>query len=243
MAIPGKGEPKYLQIAADLRRSITSGERGPDSRLPGENDLMGAYQVARETARKALAQLINEGLATPRRGSGVYVRGFRRVIRDGIARLSGSTWPEGKSVWGQEADGSGPRNRDRQGITGCEGDLGRHRYADSVPRIQVQRPQSVSDWVGSLPGTALITFIALKLAGVVAWSWWWVLSPLWIGGLALALLGGALAILWSLGHWPVTLVNLFRWRGRLQAPVFIGFDASPVPSAGQDGAETGDTGR
>jgi GntR family transcriptional regulator len=51
MAIPGKGEPRYLQIAADLRRSITSGERGPGSRLPGENDLMAAYQVARETAR------------------------------------------------------------------------------------------------------------------------------------------------------------------------------------------------
>lgn len=105
MAIPGKGEPKYLQIAADLRRSITSGERGPDSRLPGENDLMAAYQVARETARKALAQLINEGLAAPRRGAGVYVRGFRPVIRNGIQRLSGSTWPEGKPIWGEEAEG------------------------------------------------------------------------------------------------------------------------------------------
>ena len=48
MAAPGKGEPRYLQIAGDLRASITSGERGPGSRLPGENDLMTAYQVARE---------------------------------------------------------------------------------------------------------------------------------------------------------------------------------------------------
>jgi GntR family transcriptional regulator len=105
MAMASKGEPKYLEIAADLRASITSGERGPGSRLPGENDLMAAYQVARETARKALAQLINEGIATPRRGAGVYVREFRPVIRDGIARLSGPTWPEGKSVWGKEAEG------------------------------------------------------------------------------------------------------------------------------------------
>jgi len=29
-----------------------------------------------------------------------------------------------------------------------------------------------------------ILFIALKLTGVITWSWWWVLSPLW-GGLAL----------------------------------------------------------
>lgn len=105
MAAPGKGEPRYLQIAADLRRSVTSGERGPGSRLPGENDLMATYQVARETARKALAQLINEGIATPRRGVGVYVREFRPVIRDGIARLSGETWPEGKPIWGAESEG------------------------------------------------------------------------------------------------------------------------------------------
>ena len=26
-----------------------------------------------------------------------------------------------------------------------------------------------------------ILFIALKLTHVIAWSWWWVLSPLWIG--------------------------------------------------------------
>lgn len=24
-------------------------------------------------------------------------------------------------------------------------------------------------------------FIYLKLVGSIAWSWWWVLSPLWIG--------------------------------------------------------------
>ena len=26
-----------------------------------------------------------------------------------------------------------------------------------------------------------ITFIVLKLTHVINWSWWWVLSPLWIG--------------------------------------------------------------
>lgn len=27
----------------------------------------------------------------------------------------------------------------------------------------------------------LIVFIVLKLCKVINWSWWWVLSPLWIG--------------------------------------------------------------
>lgn len=30
-------------------------------------------------------------------------------------------------------------------------------------------------------GLLTIVFITLKLTGVIAWSWWWVLSPLWVG--------------------------------------------------------------
>lgn len=29
-------------------------------------------------------------------------------------------------------------------------------------------------------GFLTLLFIALKLCGVIAWSWWWVLAPLWI---------------------------------------------------------------
>lgn len=36
--------------------------------------------------------------------------------------------------------------------------------------------------VRSWPWPALLTivFVVLKLTGAIAWSWWWVLSPLWI---------------------------------------------------------------
>jgi len=43
----------------------------------------------------------------------------------------------------------------------------------------------------SLGSTLLLTlFIGLKLGHVIDWSWWWVLSPLWIplGILAIVLL-------------------------------------------------------
>lgn len=30
-------------------------------------------------------------------------------------------------------------------------------------------------------GLLTILFIGLKLTGYITWSWWWVLSPLWIG--------------------------------------------------------------
>jgi GntR family transcriptional regulator len=96
------GERKYRLIADDLRAAIGRGEYPGDSRLPGENDLMRRYQVARMTARQALAQLINEGLAVARKGSGVYVREFRPVVRSGADRLSARTWGAGRSVWSGE---------------------------------------------------------------------------------------------------------------------------------------------
>lgn len=42
---------------------------------------------------------------------------------------------------------------------------------------------------------ALLTllFIALKLTGFIEWSWWWVLSPIWL--FILLLLGIAMAVL------------------------------------------------
>ena len=32
-------------------------------------------------------------------------------------------------------------------------------------------------------GLLTIVFIALKLMGVISWSWWWVLSPMWISAI------------------------------------------------------------
>ena len=41
----------------------------------------------------------------------------------------------------------------------------------------------------SFIGLLTIVFIVLKLCGVIAWSWWWVLSPIWIPfGVALVLI-------------------------------------------------------
>lgn len=36
-------------------------------------------------------------------------------------------------------------------------------------------------------GMLTILFIALKLTGVIAWSWWWVISPIWIATALVAL--------------------------------------------------------
>jgi GntR family transcriptional regulator len=82
-----------------------SGRYAPGNRLPSENDLVRDYDVAKETARRALAQIVAWGLAAARRGAGVYVRDFRPIIRDGISRLGADTWPAGQSIWSAEAEG------------------------------------------------------------------------------------------------------------------------------------------
>jgi len=100
---PSPGERKYRVIAAALREAIQSGDYPPGSRLPGENDLMRDYQVARMTARQAIALLISEGRAVARKGAGVYVREFRPIIRAGITRLAG-TWADGRSIWSADIE-------------------------------------------------------------------------------------------------------------------------------------------
>lgn len=37
-------------------------------------------------------------------------------------------------------------------------------------------------------GILTILFIGLKLGGVIGWSWWWVLSPVWIPALIVVIL-------------------------------------------------------
>ena len=41
-------------------------------------------------------------------------------------------------------------------------------------------------------GLLTIVFVTLKLTDVIDWSWWWVLSPLWIG---LAIVLGVLLVI------------------------------------------------
>ncbi|MFD9035078.1 GntR family transcriptional regulator [Streptomyces sp. NPDC059567] len=96
--------PKYQRIADELRTAIQSGAFAPGDRLPGENDLMTTYDVARMTARQALSVLRNEGLAEARKGAGVFVRSFRPLRRRGIPRLAQDHWGTGRSVWSADIE-------------------------------------------------------------------------------------------------------------------------------------------
>lgn len=43
-----------------------------------------------------------------------------------------------------------------------------------------------------------IAFIALKLMGIITWSWWWVLAPLWAPVAVILIIAAALGLVTSL---------------------------------------------
>jgi GntR family transcriptional regulator len=89
--------PAYLQIAAQLRTRIRSGELPVGAKLPTEDQLIADTGKSRTVIRYALAALRNEGLIEGRQGSGNYVAQQRRVVREGQGRdqrrQPGSTSP------------------------------------------------------------------------------------------------------------------------------------------------------
>ncbi len=66
--------PVYQQLANILRARIGAGELPSGRALPSETSLMQEHGIARETARKAVRVLRDEGLVVVVRGRGAYVR-------------------------------------------------------------------------------------------------------------------------------------------------------------------------
>ena len=73
---PYAAEPLYQQVAAVLRAQIESGELAHLEQLPSEKTLQQEYGVGRDTARRAIEQLRDEGLVftVPQRGTYVGPR-------------------------------------------------------------------------------------------------------------------------------------------------------------------------
>ncbi|TDD54626.1 GntR family transcriptional regulator [Nonomuraea terrae] len=66
-------EPLYLQLAAILRDQIKSGELPPGRAIPAESRLMQIHEVGRDTVRKAVRLLRDEGLVVAVQGRGTFV--------------------------------------------------------------------------------------------------------------------------------------------------------------------------
>lgn len=66
-------KPLYLQIVDDIRYQIESGILRVDDQIGSQNELAQKYNVSLITVKKALSELIKEGLLYSRVGKGTYV--------------------------------------------------------------------------------------------------------------------------------------------------------------------------
>lgn len=88
MARTSGGEPRYAQVAADLRAAIQAGDFGEGAQLPTESTLCERYGISRFTVREALRRLQAEGLIRRRRGSGTIVASPEQVLRQPLSDVA-----------------------------------------------------------------------------------------------------------------------------------------------------------
>jgi len=66
--------PPYRQLYEILKEKISSGEIAPGRRLPSELTLEAEYELSRDTIRKAVGLLRDEGLVETVPGLGIAVK-------------------------------------------------------------------------------------------------------------------------------------------------------------------------
>lgn len=83
---PTSYKPLYLQISEILRDQIKDGTFVAGDLLPSEHDLMMGYTVSRNTARKAIEDLVRDSLAIRKQGKGTFVP--KSIVEFGLHRLT-----------------------------------------------------------------------------------------------------------------------------------------------------------
>ena len=74
-ALAGRPQaPLYHQVYTILREQLMEGRFTPDKAIPGELELAEKFQVSRVTMRRALDELVREGLIERSRGRGSFSR-------------------------------------------------------------------------------------------------------------------------------------------------------------------------
>jgi GntR family transcriptional regulator len=80
-------QAKYQQVADRIRQAIRKGEYLPGSQLPLVTDLCVEFAVSRITIKRAVDELVRDGLVVKRRGAGTFVK----IMDDGaVHKLSKS---------------------------------------------------------------------------------------------------------------------------------------------------------
>ncbi|UOQ91945.1 GntR family transcriptional regulator [Halobacillus shinanisalinarum] len=65
--------PLYHQLKDIIKEKIESGEWAPGEKIPSENEMRNDFEISRNTAKKAIEDLVQEGLLDRKQGRGTFV--------------------------------------------------------------------------------------------------------------------------------------------------------------------------
>jgi len=77
MKIEQQSKPLYQVVSDSILHKIESDELKPNDRLPSESELCSMYSVGRNTVRRALSELVNDGVLKTVPGLGTFVQDIR----------------------------------------------------------------------------------------------------------------------------------------------------------------------
>ncbi len=79
--------PRYEQLYRHLADAIRAGVLPVDIQLPPERELADIADISRVTVRKAVAQLVKDGVLEQRRGAGTFVKTPRAKLEHSLSAL------------------------------------------------------------------------------------------------------------------------------------------------------------
>ena len=71
--------PLHINISQQIQQQILDGKYSPGDKLPSERELIAIYQASRITIRKAIANLVQQGLVVTYQGKGAFVSEREKV--------------------------------------------------------------------------------------------------------------------------------------------------------------------
>ncbi|ETX27350.1 GntR family transcriptional regulator [Roseivivax isoporae] len=85
------GGPRYVQLRRRLEEGIAAGLLPPESSLPPEREIAEITDLSRVTVRRAIQELVRDGLVEQRQGSGSFVRDPVTRVEQSLSRLTSFT--------------------------------------------------------------------------------------------------------------------------------------------------------
>nr|WP_170609757.1 GntR family transcriptional regulator [uncultured Ruegeria sp.] len=83
--------PRYVQLRRRLQEGVDTGVLPPGSSLPSERELVEITDLSRVTIRKAIQELVQEGVIEQRQGSGSFIRQRLPRVEQSLTHLTSFT--------------------------------------------------------------------------------------------------------------------------------------------------------